>query len=307
MTEITLNRRRFASETPQSTVDFSWGKDSTKDIQWAAFYGDCEHEVLEVTSGHRITLTYNLYYSSIGNFGLPASSPYNLPLYDLTREMLQESSFMREGCAALSMIMSRRLMLPAGGLLGFFCHHQYAHARESGRKSLPRAFKGVDLAVYTVFNSLGYKAGIHPIVKNVSNKWGGLSANTLLYASTEGDYVETCLQNLADRRNMSRQEYEDLQYEYYEKRNDRSTWDDDQDEDGVDECEYLDMGYHEYLEGGDDEPSTIVGTKLHGIVFDKYEDETLVGETVLITLTSTHILIFIKGQAGRGIMVSQRR
>ncbi|KAK6858062.1 hypothetical protein PG995_005761 [Apiospora arundinis] len=36
-------------------------KPDSQAIHWAAFYSDCEHEVLEVTSGHRITLTYNLY------------------------------------------------------------------------------------------------------------------------------------------------------------------------------------------------------------------------------------------------------
>ncbi|KAL6049189.1 Fe2OG dioxygenase domain-containing protein [Balamuthia mandrillaris] len=30
-------------------------------VKWAAFYADCEHEILPVTAGHRITLTYNLY------------------------------------------------------------------------------------------------------------------------------------------------------------------------------------------------------------------------------------------------------
>ncbi|KAL6043448.1 Fe2OG dioxygenase domain-containing protein [Balamuthia mandrillaris] len=30
-------------------------------VKWAAFYSDCEHEILPVTEGHRITLTYNLY------------------------------------------------------------------------------------------------------------------------------------------------------------------------------------------------------------------------------------------------------
>lgn len=39
---------------------FDWGA-STNAIAWVAFYSDCEHEVLEVTSGHRVTLTYNLY------------------------------------------------------------------------------------------------------------------------------------------------------------------------------------------------------------------------------------------------------
>lgn len=41
-------------------MTFDWGK-STQNIQFAAFYSDVEHEVLEVQSGHRVTLTYNLY------------------------------------------------------------------------------------------------------------------------------------------------------------------------------------------------------------------------------------------------------
>jgi len=31
-------------------------------ISYAAFYGDVEHEVTEVKSGYRLTLTYNLYF-----------------------------------------------------------------------------------------------------------------------------------------------------------------------------------------------------------------------------------------------------
>ena len=53
-------------------------------IHWAAFYSDCEHEVLTVTAGHRITLTYNLYVSA--GTGLLADKtdnldPMQLPLY----------------------------------------------------------------------------------------------------------------------------------------------------------------------------------------------------------------------------------
>lgn len=79
------------------TVDFAWGNTSQQSIQWAAFYGDCEHEVLEVTEGHRITLTYNLYYSSIGNLAQPVSDPHHLPLFDIAREMLLQPQFMRRG------------------------------------------------------------------------------------------------------------------------------------------------------------------------------------------------------------------
>lgn len=80
------------------TVDFAWGhtKTSQQTIKWVAFYGDCEHEVLEVTKGHRVTLTYNLYYSSIGKLAQPVSDPHQLPLYDIVREMLLEQKFMRK-------------------------------------------------------------------------------------------------------------------------------------------------------------------------------------------------------------------
>lgn len=79
------------------TVDFAWGNTSLHSVQWAAFYGDCEHEVLEVTQGHRITLTYNLYYSSIGRLAQPVSNPESLPLFDIAREMLQQPQFLRQG------------------------------------------------------------------------------------------------------------------------------------------------------------------------------------------------------------------
>jgi hypothetical protein len=39
------------------TYDWSTTDDNAPAIKWAAFYSDCEHEVLVVTDGHRITLT----------------------------------------------------------------------------------------------------------------------------------------------------------------------------------------------------------------------------------------------------------
>lgn len=45
-------------EGQTETVDFS--KDSRFQIQYAAFYADCEHEIRPVTSGYRLTLVYNL-------------------------------------------------------------------------------------------------------------------------------------------------------------------------------------------------------------------------------------------------------
>ena len=87
-------------------VRFDWNSSSTT-VQWAAFYSDVEHEVLPVTSGHRFTLTYNLYHTS------PSCHPVSFdiavnPLYKELLAALQMPHFMREG-----------------GTLGFFCRYRY--------------------------------------------------------------------------------------------------------------------------------------------------------------------------------------
>lgn len=49
---------------------FDWAKKSADTIQWAALFADCEHEVHEVTKGHRLTLTYHLYRTDGGPGGM---------------------------------------------------------------------------------------------------------------------------------------------------------------------------------------------------------------------------------------------
>lgn len=77
--------------------NFPWHHADLRSIHSAAFYGDCEHEVLEVTKGHRITLTYRLYYSRMGQLARPISSPDQLPLYPVVRNMLEVPEFMKHG------------------------------------------------------------------------------------------------------------------------------------------------------------------------------------------------------------------
>ena len=99
--------------------------------------------------------------------------------------------------------------------MGFYCHHQYAHTQQSGRKSIPGAFKGVDLAIFSVFSALGLNVGIHPIIQNRSRDMGGLSAGKLLHGSTvpgEGDFVENYLENLAQE---SEDDDDEDNYPYY--------------------------------------------------------------------------------------------
>ena len=79
-------------------VKFDWSTDQ-KSVQWAAFYSDCEHEVLPVTSGYRVTITYNLYYNSDGGQlpYLPGWVDTTPPLYQMFAEILQTKHFMPKG------------------------------------------------------------------------------------------------------------------------------------------------------------------------------------------------------------------
>lgn len=81
-------------------VTYDWG--SHKDqISWAAFYSDCEHEVLEVKSGYRLTLTYNLYAVRGGGMvtGIepPVLDATQLPIYTSLKDIVQNKNFMPEG------------------------------------------------------------------------------------------------------------------------------------------------------------------------------------------------------------------
>lgn len=85
-----------------TTVQYDWSTRSANSnhIQWAAFYSDCEHEVVEVTGGHRLTLTYNLYLHENLQGMLSRTltmSPEQLPLYSMVRELLAQPGFMKDG------------------------------------------------------------------------------------------------------------------------------------------------------------------------------------------------------------------
>ncbi|KAF3392552.1 hypothetical protein F1880_008831 [Penicillium rolfsii] len=137
-------------------VEFDWSARSGSTIQWAAFYSDCEHEINDVTDGHRITLTYNLYITDSGCGSVPRNvnlDPKTLPLYGCLSSLLAEPGFMKEG-----------------GILGVNCSHAYPHASSQARELLPRGLKGADLAVYSVFKSLGIDTHVLPVLRQKHDK-----------------------------------------------------------------------------------------------------------------------------------------
>ena len=138
------------------SITYDWGTSVAGEIDavhWAAFYSDCEHEVREVSQGHRVTLTYSLYYApGVSDLArcAPAMQATALPLYRKVERVLADATFM-----------------PKGGVLGVCCRHGYAHSSRSAGKALPAVLKGVDMAVYAVFRAHGLDVQVRPVADRV--------------------------------------------------------------------------------------------------------------------------------------------
>ena len=79
---------------------WDWSNENAESIKWAAFYSDCEHEVLEVQSGHRVTLTYNLYVHERLGAVLrrhPTAHAESYSLFLKVKELLAKPGFLSDG------------------------------------------------------------------------------------------------------------------------------------------------------------------------------------------------------------------
>ncbi|TDL27733.1 hypothetical protein BD410DRAFT_688994, partial [Rickenella mellea] len=82
-------------------------------IAFVAFYSDVEHEILShLTSGHRVTITYNLYFVD------EKAETQSLP----TEIDIQAANRFSQ---SLKSILANPEFFPKGGLLGFGLKHQY--------------------------------------------------------------------------------------------------------------------------------------------------------------------------------------
>ncbi|MCJ1368758.1 hypothetical protein MMC16_007904 [Acarospora aff. strigata] len=90
----------------QKVYDWGAAEQDSQKVQWAAFYSDCTHEILPVTEGVRVTVTYNLYVD------------------DMTaREHL--STVTTKFSDDLANALKQPEFLSEGSILGFACEHAY--------------------------------------------------------------------------------------------------------------------------------------------------------------------------------------
>ena len=100
--ELIVRRRK-------EEIKYDWSStasDTSSTLHWAAFFSDVEHEVLPVSEGYRVTLTYNLSYQSKAS-----DSTFDVKtctFYEILQTALSNPVFMRDG-----------------GVLGFNSHYSY--------------------------------------------------------------------------------------------------------------------------------------------------------------------------------------
>jgi len=128
-------------------------------VAYVAFYSDIQHEVLEVTSGARITITYNLYYDS---FREPP------PVPDL-RIPISENSFsnsLREACRDAAFIKECKY-------IGFGLEFEYPKSTTS-ENHYPYAsdLKGVDAYLFHTLQDIELNPTLRYLYCSSTDAWG---------------------------------------------------------------------------------------------------------------------------------------
>jgi len=126
-------------------------KSSPMKIHCVAFFTDCEHEVMEVESGYRAALTYNLYLDCDDDDNDDGERPWDVPIF-FDKALYQGK--LKKCWSAISALDSKKRAL------GFLLEHCYSEETLE-----PDQLKGRDFMLYQFLISLGlsWEISLEPV------------------------------------------------------------------------------------------------------------------------------------------------
>ncbi|KAG8913162.1 hypothetical protein FRC01_004702 [Tulasnella sp. 417] len=136
------------SEPESGNVTIDWSQLSpsgapTMSLPWVFFYSDVEHEILPVTSGHRLTLAYDIFTTDTVRYRVPMDpdkiDTRSIKLFDVLNDGLKDEQF-----------------LNGGGRLAFALTYQYpAREMELAKDvAFDAILKGNDYLLFHTFKTL---------------------------------------------------------------------------------------------------------------------------------------------------------
>jgi hypothetical protein len=126
--------------------------ESTPHAAFVAFFSDVEHEVMPVTSGYRVTLTYNLYVKQKNTANVAAVAEFGQTDTEIKY--------------ALEALLKDTTFLPGGGFLGFGFAHKYPFSQSSTNLSdVEGRLKGTDAAIKRACDSLSITNAVHAVYR----------------------------------------------------------------------------------------------------------------------------------------------
>jgi len=123
-------------------------------IGYVMFFSDVEHEVAPVISGHRVTLTYNLYFDDDDG---PGSSKDSASEHLSLPPAVNENAFRQ----SFQGLLENPEFLASGGTLAFGLRHVYPidddEENPTPLEPVYEALKGSDAVVYQTVRALGFQ------------------------------------------------------------------------------------------------------------------------------------------------------
>ena len=153
-------------------------------LAYVAFYSDIEHEILKVTSGRRVTITYNLY------LGDPNSKP-GAPA--ITQNLSMASNLQN----TLRGLLKSPEFLPYGGTLGFGLAHLYPVTRNTELQEMTNYLKGEDAHVYQACRDLQLQPSLQMIYDDrESSEKHGIMVDQIIDHHLDYDYYDNCYEGV---------------------------------------------------------------------------------------------------------------